>query len=97
MSATINSYLSNNLIRIFTAITQSIGGAPIDPTAISLKITAPNGVITDLSATIVKDSVGNYHADYLPTQYGVHVFEWTGTGTATVFDKQRFMITDTPF
>lgn len=92
-----NTYLSNNLVRIFTAVTQSIGGAPIDPTTVTCKMQTPDGNITDLSTSIVHDSTGNFHVDYLPTQLGVHTYEWIGTGVAQVASIGQFMIIDVIF
>lgn len=91
-----NSYTSNNAIRLAVIVTASAGGQPIDPTSIRLDMEDPSGAITDLSSTIVKDSVGNYHADYTPLLVGVYLYSWIGTGAAIFATNGKFNVTQAP-
>jgi hypothetical protein len=52
-------------------------GLPADPATLVCTITLPDG--TTSLPTVVKDSTGNYHADYLTTKPGPHTAQWTGT------------------
>lgn len=92
-----DTYISNNLVRVSTLVTIAATGVPIDPTTISLYIITPDGKLADYTSSIVHDSVGNYHYDYLPTQFGVHTYQWTGTGAAQVCDIEQFLVVETPF
>ena len=87
-----NKYIIYNLVRVYTAITQSVGGAFVDPTTVTLYMKTPDGVITNISSSIVKDSVGNYHADYLPTQFGIFTYQWLGSGVVEVCDIRQFQV-----
>lgn len=57
-------------------------GSPIDPLSVILTVTLPDG--TTATPTAVHDSAGNYHADYVFTQEGLHRFTWTTTNPVTV-------------
>jgi hypothetical protein len=93
-----DTYLANNDVRMYTTITISpqLGGGAIDPVTVTLHLTLPTGAVIDISSSIVRDSVGNYHADYVPTLLGVYTYEWVGTAPAVVFDKRQFLVVDTP-
>lgn len=57
-----------------------------DPSGLSLKIYKPDRTtvtyvyLTD--GALVKDAVGKYHADYIPTVPGLHRWFWLPTGNA---------------
>jgi hypothetical protein len=91
-----NSYTSGTLVRMTFTVTQ-LNGQPIDPTAVSCKVKTPDGVVTDLSGSVVRDSQGLYHADILTAQYGVHDYEWIGTGLAPITGRAQFDVTLTTF
>lgn len=67
-----------------TAVFTNSAGSLVDPTAVTVLITLPDGTNTGpLAAT--KDSVGNYHYIYTPTESGIHQWYFAGTGSnATV-------------
>lgn len=50
----------------------------VDPTAVTVTITLPDG--TSISPSATKDSTGLYHYDYTPTLTGIHQFYFAGTG-----------------
>ena len=91
-----NQYIENNLVQMTVAITTPSGTA-VDPTAITLRIQTPDGVVTDVSGTVVHASTGNYYANYLPIQVGLHQYEWTGTGAAQVVAQGQFLINQATF
>lgn len=83
------TYILGNVLRLSAAFTNA-AGAPADPTSTDVAITQPDGVAT--SATLVKDSVGNYHADFTPTQAGLHIYRITGTGVVAAANEQSFIV-----
>ena len=57
----------------------------VDPTTITLNIIAPSGAITTYvygtDSELVKDSTGQYHADYLLDESGIWKYQFISTGT----------------
>jgi hypothetical protein len=88
----VNQYTADTMVRITVAITQTVNGAPIDPTMVSLKVKLPDGTVYDITSTIAKDGVGLYHADYTPTTVGLYIYEWIGTGAAEVVSVGQFLV-----
>ena len=73
---------------------------PIDPTAVSLFVRAPDGTITEYAypAGIVKVSVGVYYYQLLLTESGIWRYQWQGTGAAQVSSPVVTISVDkTPF
>lgn len=91
-----NNYTVGTLVRVSTVVTQIVGGSPIDPTTITLTLELPDGTIVDLTSAIVRDSTGNYHADYTPVAFGLHQYEWAGTGAAQVAKVGSFIVNQGP-
>lgn len=92
-----NEYIAGTLVRMTGAFTTVSGNTPIDPTTVTGKVKQPDGVVVDLTGAVVKDSVGNYHMDFLPTQLGVHLYEWVGAGAAQVAAVTQFNVTQGTF
>lgn len=90
-----NYYTQGSLVRMTCAVL--VGTTPTNPTTIDFRITMPDGVVTDLSSSIVNDSTGNYHADYITTQVGLHQYEWIGTGAAQVSQVSQFLVSQATF
>ncbi len=87
-----NTYVQGTLVRL-TSLIASVAGTLTDPTTVVLKIKTPDQVITDLSAFVVKDSVGNYHCDFTSSQVGLHQCEWLCAGNAVVNGVDWFQVT----
>ena len=94
-----NSYTENQLIVITATINQapSLGGAPISPSTIIFRMTTPDGAVTDLSSTVSNTGVGTYQAYYLPSQIGLHTYEWIGSTPAQVSILNNFMVCQATF
>jgi hypothetical protein len=86
---TINHYLEENIVRLSVQFTD-FAGAPISPTTVTCIVKKPSGN-TDNPA-IVNDTGGAYHADYLPTEFGMHYYVFRGTGNVTVAQQSQFVI-----
>ena len=69
-------------------------GEPVDSgTAPSLTVKLPDGVTSlDLSSQIVRDSAGEWHASFVPTQSGRHVARWVGTGSDAFAYTEAFVV-----
>jgi hypothetical protein len=56
-------------------------GTLVDPTAVTVAITKPDGTAAAGSPfTAVRDSLGKYHYDYTTTVAGIHQYYFAGTG-----------------
>ena len=73
--------------RRFSVNFTDIDADDADPTVATIIIKQPDGVdityVYDTDVELVKDSVGNYHADFTFTQSGRHQVRFTGTGALT--------------
>ncbi len=60
-----------------------VSSVDTDPTTVSLLVRKPDGTTTTYtySATITKDSTGNYSKQVTLDQRGIWYYAWTGTGT----------------
>ena len=74
-----NNYLVGQVVKLSVTI-KNAAGVAADPGALRLKIKAPSGAVTTLThgvdVALVKDSVGNYHADQLLNAPGVWAWRW---------------------
>jgi hypothetical protein len=74
-----SDYIPGEVARLSLAVT-NIAGAAADPGALRLKVKSPAGAVSTYTygggAEIVKDSVGNYHADIQLTTAGLWAWRW---------------------
>ena len=80
----VNPFIVGTTTRITTGIIGLSNNLPADPTGLALKIREPDKTLTTLTFgvdnALVKDSVGNYHADVLLDQSGVWHWRWEASG-----------------
>lgn len=69
-------------IEVYTAPPDQ-GGTLLNPSSVTLTITAPDGTVTTPSAT--NTAVGMYKYDLVATQAGLHSLRWATTGPATAY------------
>jgi hypothetical protein len=73
----------------------------VDPTSVLLEIKLPdNSIVSYLyleNPSVVKDSIGNYHLDFLITQSGTHSYKWTGSGTVYAAEEAQFFVRRSQF
>ena len=85
---------TGDLQRVEATNITNAAGVVTDPTALTLKIKKPDAIITTytygVDNIVVKDSVGNYHADIPIDQAGRWSYSWAGTGAATFAEGGRF-------
>jgi len=61
-----------------TGTFRNAAGALANPTAVTLRVRAPDGTTTLVAHTVV--STGIYTADILPNQAGAWYYRWLATG-----------------
>lgn len=87
------TYDIGDVVRINSGFSQLT--VPIDPTTVALSVTLPNGTtvpFTYAGATVIKDSVGNYHVDMSATQHGTYRYRWFSTGTGQAAEEGWFQV-----
>ena len=90
--ASANSYLVGNLVNI-TAIFTDGTGTLVDPDTVVLEVLTPASVL--VQPTVVRDSVGAYHAAYslIGLSAGTYRYRWTSTGGAQAAAEGSFKVT----
>ena len=92
---------SNTAIRL-SASFMDINNALVDPSTVTLLTLAP-GATTETTyaygggGTIVKDGVGLYHQDVVPSVTGTWQYRWQGTGTCAATNEGQFVINPSNF
>jgi hypothetical protein len=97
MSLTV--YESGALVTTSAAFVNEAGAAA-DPSTITLKYKldgAATTTVTYPTSPIVKDSVGNYHADlatagFTGPGYQAWFIEWTGAGAVTAIQNDAWLV-----
>lgn len=84
------TYEIGDSIRLSVTFTDAISGALVNPTSVALTLRLPDG--TNANTLLVNPSTGNYHADYLTTQPGVHSYRWAGTGANAAASEGVFVV-----
>ncbi len=71
-----------DLVTIYAKFTDAAGNLA-DPDVVTLKIEAPDGVITNITTQppIVPISTGYYSYDLITTLPGIYSYQWTGSGS----------------
>ncbi len=97
----IKVYETGALIRAAGAFTDVDGVTAIDPTTITIRFIDPAGTATawlfGTDSEVIRDSVGNYHADIPVSLPGVWRYRWEGTGAAIAAGEGQFRVQDSRF
>jgi hypothetical protein len=89
------AYDIGDLVRIATDPVFSVGGTATDPTAVSLQVRTPTGVVTEYTyalGQVTKAATGSYYADVSATADGVWYWRWEGTGAAMAAAEGCFVV-----
>lgn len=95
-----NEYGINTLVRVSVLFTDNaVPAVPTDPTTVTLKIKAPDGVVTTkTTGDLVHDGDGAYHFDVLANQEGRWFFTYEGDGAVQVSSPDAFFdVSDSVF
>lgn len=91
-----NTYNRGTKVRVSAPFTLVSSGAALDPDVVKLSVKTPAGVVTTYTygtdAEVVRDSVGNYHADLEATESGTWYYRWFATGNGMTGDEERFEV-----
>lgn len=94
--------LEGNKARVSMTFTRTSDSAAVDPGVVIFKHRLGEaGAITTLTyltdAALVRDSLGNFHADIDLTAPGTLFWEWRGTGANQAADEGNFAVTESRF
>lgn len=82
--------------RRFSVAFTDINGAAADPSAIAFKMVEPDGTETSYvygtDSELVKDSLGNYHVDWVFSKAGRHIIRFEGTGAVTAAEQDEVYV-----
>lgn len=90
------SYVLGNLVRVTFSVTDA-DGTPADPGTVTLRVQPHRGTEAvyeyGTDAIIVKDGVGEYHADVDPDVKGLWHWRWEGNGDVEAAAEGTFSVT----
>jgi hypothetical protein len=98
-----NVYPSGTVVRTQAQNFRGLDGVVADPTTVTLKYRRGSGTTTTVTypaAPIVKDSIGNYHADldssgFTGPDQELWLAQWTGTGQVAVIGNDSWQVEPT--
>lgn len=83
-------------VRRVSVVFATTAGVATDPTAVLLYYKKPGTAYITLTygvdAALIKDSVGNYHADLTLDTAGTWQYEWRGTGALVADEGGQFRV-----
>jgi hypothetical protein len=89
-----NSHPVQELVRLVVQFMAPLeNNSLVDPTAVSVTITPPNGLapdIVDSTSGIIRDDVGSYHYDFVPGIKGLWIYRFQGTGVVIASSGNMF-------
>ena len=90
-----NVYFRGQKIRC--SVTFTVNAVATDPTVVTFKYRKPDGTLTTniyggVGSSVLKDSVGAYHADISTTLAGEWLLRWEGTGTCEAVEEDSLLI-----
>lgn len=97
-----NSYPVGSNVRFSVVFTEVATGALVDPTTVIFRIKTPEtGAVTTWTylvlGSIVRDSIGRYHADYTCDFPGDWYYRWEAAGSHIGAYEKKVCIMDTEF
>lgn len=94
-----NVYDTGDIVRIST-VTLNDAGTAADPNALTLTVQDGGGTETVYAwptpgigqVAMIKDSVGNFHADHLTVADGLTAYRWAATGAVTSAAESYYIV-----
>jgi hypothetical protein len=89
----LNKYVIGSEIRLLCTFTNQAGVAQ-DPTYIAAYVRQPDCSLLSFSysTSIVRDGVGEYRLDFVPTQSGSHSYRFAASGEVIAAGEKQFII-----
>lgn len=91
-----NSHDLGDLVRVSAVFSDVETSAALDPGVVNLSVKTPAAVVTTYvygtDPEIVKDSVGNYHADIDANEAGTWHYRWWSTGNGQAAEEQSYTV-----
>ena len=88
-------------VRLPATFTRKSDGTAVDPTTVTVQTISGGGLQTDhvygVDSAVIKDSVGNYHFDFVPSGAGQWRYRWVGSGAVNTAKPGSFTVNATPF
>jgi hypothetical protein len=91
-AVTRDTYHVGDESRLFGSFT-NLAGADADPTAIVCTVRKPDATI--VTPSVVKDSVGHYHADLILDTSGTYYYGFSGTGAVVAAGESELYVIPT--
>lgn len=93
----INKYDIGDVVRVECSFTNPKNAdAAIDPSVVKLTVKPPNAVgvvyTYGVDSEVIKDGVGEYHADINVTASGWWYYRWWSTGTGQAAEEGKFEV-----
>jgi hypothetical protein len=86
-----NTYPIQELVGLSVLFTDAVSNLPVDPTLVTLTVTAPDDTNTEyLPPDIVRDSIGAYHYNIAVNLVGLYIYRWQGTGAVIASSGNGF-------
>lgn len=83
------SFLAGNMVVLTAEIRSS--GALVDPDTVVLKVRLPDATVSE--PEVVRDDIGQYHADVVLGQPGRWFWRWETTGAYIAASEGTFVVT----
>lgn len=92
----INTYDLGDLVKVKAPFSVVATGDAIDPEAVNLTVTKPDGTATTstygVGDTIINDAPGSYYAVIDADQSGDWHYRWWSSGDGQAAEKRRFVV-----
>jgi hypothetical protein len=90
-----NTYIIGNGVKLLCTF-RDYAAALADPAAVTCKIKQPDETVVQYDygtdAELVRDSLGIYYVEFLPSQSGAYCWRFEGTGNVTCAEEAHFTI-----
>lgn len=83
-------YIVGTEINLSVSFTNVTTGEPADPTAVEAYVMLPDGTVENISADVVQDETGEFHAPYTVALGGLYGFRFVGTGDVAAAGESSF-------
>ncbi len=91
-----NTYDIGDMVSMTASFKDSSGSMFVDPTTLTFTLLKPDKstvqYVYGTNAELIRDALGKYRVDYVPTVSGNYHYRFAGTGSAQVADEGYFTV-----